>query len=83
MSNLDNSRYTLPKKENISARWWNWLNGKKTVIGTICMIAAIILKDVLLGIWNCNPGWLEPTLKTLEYFGVLMGGVGMVHKGMK
>lgn len=61
----------------------NLLNGKKTIIGSILMTTSIVLTEVLVGIWMVEGDWIAPTVKTLNWIGMLLGGTGLIHKAMK
>ena len=60
-----------------------WFNGKKTIIGSVLMTASIILTEVVVGIWMVEGDWIAPTVKTLNWVGMLLGGTGLIHKAMK
>jgi hypothetical protein len=60
-----------------------FFNGKKTIIGSILMTLAIIITEVLVGIWGVEGEWIAPTVKTLNWIGMLLGGTGLLHKAMK
>lgn len=64
-------------------KFWNWLNGKKTNIGTAAFIAACVLNEVVKGIWNVDAGWINPTIETLNWAGMVFGGTGLAHKALK
>lgn len=49
---------------------WNWLDQKKTAIGTVALIVADVVP--------------EPTVSAvLKGLGILLGGVGVAHKVAK
>jgi hypothetical protein len=49
---------------------WDWLDQKKTVIGTVALLAADVVPD--------------PTISTiLKGLGIIFGGVGIAHKVKK
>ena len=60
-----------------------WFNGKKTVIGSALLFLAVFGNEVLAGLWEFNPSWLTPAIKTCSWFGMLFGGVGLTHKAVK
>lgn len=62
---------------------FTWLNGKKTIIGSIIMTVAILLTEVVVGIWGIEMDWIAPTVKTLNWVGMLLGGTGLIHKATK
>lgn len=62
---------------------WRWFDGKKTVIGTIFLFIATIINEVVIAIIGLNFPWLVITAKVFSYFGLMFGGVGVTHKGVK
>jgi hypothetical protein len=48
---------------------WEWLNGKKTVIGTLLIAASFVIP--------------EPYDKVAYTLGGLIGGTGLAHKAQK
>ena len=62
---------------------WDYLNGKKTAIGTAAFIAACLLNEVVKGIWGVDAAWINPAIETLNWVGMVFGGTGLVHKGIK
>ncbi len=62
---------------------WTWLNGKKTGIGTAAFIAACVLTEVVVGIWHADFHWINPTIETLNWVGMIFGGTGLAHKAFK
>jgi len=62
---------------------WNWFSGKKVVIASICLIAAKILDEVIIGIWSAQGEWLFNLINTLEWFGATLGAAGLIHKIVK
>ena len=62
---------------------WNWLSGKKTAIAAALLMIAVVLNEVLVGIWGVDAVALKPTIETLNWFGVALGGVGLAHKAVK
>lgn len=65
-----------------------FLNGKKTVIGTLLLGLAFMLTKAGLGM-PCGEGdeglcqWMPLVIDILGWLGAAMGGVGAVHKGVK
>ena len=56
---------------------WEWFNGKKTVIGTVIILAAE-------GVKLFFPELIEPQkVEFIQSVGMILGGVGLVHKGTK
>lgn len=62
---------------------WQWLNGKKTVIGASLLLASAFCTQVLIGIWNLDPWWMDKTIQTLDWVGGIVTSGGLVHKGIK
>ena len=60
-----------------------WLNGKKSLIGTALLFLAVFGNEVLIDLWDFNPSWLVPAIKTCSWFGMFFGGVGLGHKAIK
>lgn len=60
-----------------------WFNGRKTAIGGKTLILAEFIDKVVVGIWHFNPAWMPQVTETLEWFGFILGGVGLLHKGTK
>ena len=60
-----------------------WFNGKKTIIGTICLWVAAFIAQVALPELGLNVEFGESTISVLNWFGLAFGGVGLTHKGMK
>ena len=63
---------------------WNLFNNKKTVIGACCFMAAMAIQK-LSGIWlgDTSPDWIPKTIETLDWFGAVFSGTGILHKGAK
>jgi hypothetical protein len=57
-----------------------WLDGKKTNIGTVCLILAVVGEEVLSGIWGVKADVALKIVDTLKWFGTALGGVGLLHK---
>lgn len=60
-----------------------WFNGKKTIIGSVLMTVAIFLTEVVIGFWDYNPAWMPGIISTLNWVGMVLGGTGLIHKGVK
>jgi len=56
-----------------------WLNGKKTIIVMLFVIAAQILEGVLIGIWGAEAEWIPKLAETFDWFAVALGGVAVTH----
>jgi len=58
-------------------RLWNSLNGNKTTIGMVVVLVA-------QGIKVFAPGFITPEqLNFIETAGMVIGGGGLIHKGIK
>lgn len=67
---------------------WEYFNGKKSVIGGAILTFAFFVnqfdQQVLIGYWHIvNPIWYQPLLDTVDWFGAVLGGVGIIHKAVK
>ena len=62
---------------------WKWLSGKKSTIGTILLIAGAILEQVVASIWGIRTEFLYKLIETLDWVGMVLGGVGLAHKAVK
>jgi hypothetical protein len=62
---------------------WNWLNGKKVIIGSVFLVAAAFGQEVLLNIWQLWPVILPKVIETCNWIGMALGGVGLIHKAVK
>lgn len=64
---------------------WQGLDGYKTKIGATLLVLALVLKRIV-EIWSGTvdfPDFMDQILKTLEYLGGVLAGVGGVHKAVK
>lgn len=62
---------------------WQALQGKKTTIGAVVLFTGTILTQVIVGIWHVEGEWVEPTIKTIDWVGMAITGVGLIHKSVK
>lgn len=62
---------------------WAYLDGKKTSIGSALLIAAVILQEVIIGIFEYDAPWEHKAIKALNWVGMFLGGTGIGHKLMK
>ena len=60
-----------------------FLNGKKTMIGAAILFAAAFLDQVVVGYWGVTASWIEPMIKTLDWIGMPLTGIGGGHKAIK
>lgn len=66
----------------------NWFNGKKTTIAaalfTVSFFAVQFKTEVLVKIWGVNvPIAFDNSIQTVEWIAGILGGVGLIHKGVK
>jgi len=63
---------------------WQYLNNKKTNTGAALLLLAVILQK-MTEIWlgADHPVWVGNLVETLQWFGGLLSGVGLGHKGVK
>jgi len=59
------------------------LNGKKTTVAAVVLTLAAFLDQVVVGMWGVSAGWVVNTIPTLEWIGMMLGGVGLTHKAAK
>lgn len=56
-----------------------FLNGKKTYIGAAIYGMSLFLSQVVVGIWGYSPEWLINVIKSLEWTGGILAGIGVTH----
>ena len=61
---------------------WNWLNGKKSVIGSICLWIGTIGLPFIIG-EGYNPAWIDTLARVLTWLGGIMTPLGVGHKAIK
>lgn len=57
-----------------------WLNGKKTVIGTTFLLIARFFIETGIGE---GTEWVSVIVSGANWIGEILGTVGLVHKGIK
>ncbi len=63
---------------------WEYLSGKKTVIGTVLLTGSPAYHQVIEGIWEVGQYWVVTNvLDTADWLGMAFGGVGLGHKWVK
>lgn len=62
---------------------WQWFNGKKTVIATVLFIVSAFFDQVVVAQWGVTADWIPKLTGSLDWFGMILGGFGLTHKGMK
>jgi len=62
---------------------WNFFSGKKTVIGAIVLFVAMILTQVVVGVWHFSPSWMQSVVDTLNWIGGVTVPMGIGHKAVK
>jgi hypothetical protein len=55
---------------------WNWLDGKKTIIGGILLFVATIMTQAAVPV----PPWV---ISAIQYAGEAFIGTGLTHKAVK
>ena len=61
---------------------WNYLSGKKTVIGSLLTTASLVITEIA-EIWSIEAGWIIPLSTTLAYIGAFMLTTGVPHTILK
>jgi len=62
---------------------WQWLNGKKLLIGAICFFVGDALGKAVFPHFTVVPEWLKMAQDVLLYAGDVLVPVGLGHKGYK
>lgn len=62
---------------------WNWLSGKKTVIGSICLWIAGVFMPFIINDLGINPAWFDTLISVLSWVGGILTPLGVVHKAAK
>lgn len=60
-----------------------WFNGKKTVIATILFIISAFFDQVVIAQWGVTADWIPKLTGSMDWFGMILGGFGLTHKGIK
>ncbi len=61
---------------------WNWLSGKKTTIGAVCLWIGGVLLPFIVG-EGYNPAWIDTLIRVLTWIGGILAPVGLIHKAKK
>ncbi len=61
---------------------WEWLNGKKTVIGSVFLFIALNIATAF-GWFSFDPAWLSTLITILTWIGNTLVGGGLTHKVVK
>jgi len=61
---------------------WEWLSGKKTVIGSVFLFIALNITTAF-GWFSFDPAWLGTLITILTWIGNTLVGGGLAHKGAK
>lgn len=77
------TKVNLPQKVNPISNFVGKFDGYKTLIAAVCMYVAVFLTEVVVGIWDVQWGTLPMVIKTLNWIGLALGGVGFGHKAVK
>lgn len=62
---------------------FTYIDGKKTLIGSAFLFAAVFLSEVIVGMWSYTPDWIVPMQQTFEWVGMTITGIGGGHKILK
>ncbi len=62
---------------------WEYFNGYKTNLAAGILILSVFLSEVIVGIWSVEASWMNNIIRTLDWFGMILGGTGLTHKGIK
>ena len=62
---------------------WEFLSGKKTVIGSICLWIAAIGLPFIINDLNYHPGWFDTAISILSWIGGILAPLGIGHKVVK
>ena len=62
---------------------WNWLNGKKLIIGAGCFFVGDMLSKAIFPHLTVVPEWLKAGQDVLLYVGDVLVPVGALHKRVK
>jgi hypothetical protein len=62
---------------------WQFLSGKKLVIGAVLMLAAEFIQKVLIPEWGITGSWAHSLQVTFEWAGDTIAIGGLTHKGVK
>jgi len=64
---------------------WEYFNGKKTIVGTCCLLTSAFGYQVVMGIWDIGATsyYFSNSLNTLDWLGMALGGIGLSHKAIK
>jgi hypothetical protein len=71
-------------KERGMLKLWELFNGKKAIIGTICLYVAVYFIDgFLFNNLNYRPEWLSFIYQLLMWVGGILVPGGLAHKAVK
>jgi hypothetical protein len=63
---------------------WQWLSGKKTIIGAVCLwVASVFIPDFLIGELHLAWGFLPLLVTILMWIGGILVPTGIAHKAIK
>lgn len=62
---------------------WNWLDGRKTYIGSGIYFATTLMNLIVVGEWGCNQPWIIHIINSLDIIGGVILGTGCIHRKMK
>lgn len=62
---------------------WGKMSGKKFNTGSFILFVAVVLNEVVVGIWEINPFWMGNVISTLNWCGMAITGTGLAHRIQK
>ena len=62
---------------------WEWFDEKKTNIGAACLLAALAIDKVFIGIWSYDDPNLIKVMDTFTWVGGAFSTGGLLHKLIK
>lgn len=62
---------------------WKLLDGYKTTIGAVILFIVAFLSQVVIGIWDYNPEWMQKVIDTFSWIGGVITAGGLAHKSYK
>lgn len=61
-------------------KFWNWISGKKTVIGGYMLLLALAITELAIGQWGIEADILPKIVGTLNWIGGILTATGGAHK---
>ncbi len=60
-------------------KFWDWINGKKTIIAVIVYLLHMVLVEVVGGIFGVEGVLFEQIAETLQWVYEVLGTIGVGH----